>query len=263
MTSHAEDTLVYVYGALRAPARPRFGSGWPGVPGAGSPRAVAAGRNLWLLAADVPAAAFTSEAAGEGMGDVEWIARCAAAHHDVIARAMRRWTIVPFRPFSLFQTDARAVAEVARRRRAIDRAIARVAGCREWVVRAAIDPAAAAAAAPPRAASGTAYLMGRAAARRQAGRVPAGAARLAGGLASAVGAHARAAVRRQASAGDGVLLDLALLVRRDREARVRAAIRGWKPRLAAQGCRVWQTGPWPPYSFVALESGGKARRPRG
>jgi hypothetical protein len=72
-------------------------------------------------------------------------------------------------------------------------------------------------------------------------------------LAAALSAKARATSRRRPSEATGLLLDMALLVPRGRERDVLRIIRGWTPRFAGRGCRVWQTGPWPPYSFVTVE----------
>jgi len=254
-------SLVYAYGVVRSGKRPATGRDWPRLPGGGPPRVLSVGPRLWLLVADVPAGDFQGDALHDRINDVDWLARCGAAHHDAVVKASRRSTFVPFRLFTLFRTDARALAEATRLRRGIERAMDRVDGCREWVVRAAVDPDSTAVRQPASAASGTEYLLRRAAVRRRGRRPPRGAPALARRLADAAGALARRTARRPASADTGVLLDLALLVPRRRERDLERTVRDWSAKFAALGCRVWSTGPWPPYSFVSVgRSAGSAGR---
>lgn len=255
-------SLVYVYGVVRSRTRPAIARDWSRLPGGGAPRVLPAGPRLWLLVADVPAAGFQGDALHNRINDVDWLARCGAAHHDAVVRASRRSTVVPFRLFTLFRTEARALAEAARLRRGIERAMDRVAGCREWVVRAAVDPDAAAGPPEAPASSGTEYLFRRAAVRRHGRRPPRGASTLVRGLVDAVSAQARRTARRPADSDSGVLLDLALLVPRGRERGLGRIVRHWSTRFAALGCRVWTSGPWPPYSFVSVGRSG-ARSDRG
>jgi hypothetical protein len=48
-----------------------------------------AGPRLWLRVADVPAADFQGDALHDRINDVEWLARCGAAHHDAVLRKGR------------------------------------------------------------------------------------------------------------------------------------------------------------------------------
>jgi hypothetical protein len=254
-------SLVYAYGVVRAARRPAIGKDWPRLPKAGRPRALPAGPRLWLLVADVPAEDFEGAALQARIEDLEWLARCGVAHHEAIVRASRRLSIVPFRLFTVFRTEARALEEAARLKGRLERAIERVNGCREWVVRAAVDPDAPVQPARGPARTGTEYLLSRAATRRDVRRPSPGAAKLARELAASVSAHAKRTVRRPPTAEQGVLLDMALLVPRGREPDVSRTLRRWMPKLAERGCRVWQTGPWPPYSFVSVgRSGSRAGR---
>lgn len=256
--------LVYAYGVVGAARRPGVAGTWPRLPGGGRPRLIELGSKRWLVAADVPAADYGAGGLADRIHDLEWVAACGVAHHDTLARLARRLTVVPFRVFTVFESDSRAVAAAARRRRMLDRTFTRVAGCREWVVRAVHDPEADTdsvsngAGAPGRRSSGTAYLLARAASRRARSRPPRGAITLIRSLSADLGRVARRAIRRRPEPGQGVLLDIALLVPRGREEALHRAVRRWTTRLADRGCRVWQTGPWPPYSFV---SGGRANRP--
>ena len=245
------ESLVYAYGVARGARRPSLGRGSPRLPGGGVPRALPVSPRLWLVVADVPAADFQGEALDRRMHDVDWLSRCGVAHHGVIARLGQQRAVVPFRVFTVFRTGERAVAGAARRRRLLERTLDRVDGCREWVVRAAASPLAGDRGPRLEARSGTEYLLTRAARRRSGPRPPSGASRLVRALASEASGIAKQVVRRRPAAEHGVLLDLALLVPRGREAALSRTLRRWTPRLAERGCRVWRTGPWPPYSFAS------------
>lgn len=243
--------LIYAHCALRAPSRPAVTARWPRMPRGSAPRVLDLGRGLWVIVSTVPGREYASELAGR-LSDVEWLAGCGVAHHDVIARAAQGYSVAPFRLLTLFRSDDRVIAEVSRLRSRIERALDRVDNRREWVVRVAAVSAAATPRARKTARSGTSYLMARAAASpRRPGTTP-GARRVARELVAELTAYADRVVKRPSDAAH-VLYDGALLVSRAREHDLGNAVRQWAPRLAPIGCRVSLTGPWPPYSFVTLD----------
>jgi len=101
-------------------------------------------------------------------------------------------------------------------------------------------------------ASGTAYLMARAAQPGTVTTATPDAKRAARALVADLKACADRIVARPSEAAH-VLYDGALLVSREREADLGHVVRQWGSRLAPVGCRVSLTGPWPPYSFVSLD----------
>jgi len=242
--------LVYAHCALRSTTRPAITGRWPRMPGGRAPRALAVGEGLWVIASTVPGPEYEESALATRLSDVEWVAKCGVAHHDVIARAARMHAVAPFRLLTLFRSEARLVEEVMRLRSGLERALDRVDDRREWVVRVA---AVARTPKPPRARSrsGTSYLMARASQPRGPLAPTPGARRVARELVAELKGLAEQVKRRPSDAAH-VLYDGALLVSRTREADLSNAVRQWAPRLAPVGCRVSLTGPWPPYSFVSL-----------
>jgi hypothetical protein len=213
------------------------------------------GSGLWVLVSTVPGKEYERGLARR-MTDVEWVAECGVAHHEVIARAAHGHGVAPFRLLTLFRSEERAIAEVARLRARIERALDRVNDRREWVVRVAAISQARTPKNRPRATSGTSYLMERAAQpssrRASAAAASADARRVARALIAELNEYADQVVQRPSEAAH-VLYDGALLVRREREHDLGRVVRQWAPRLVPVGCRVSLTGPWPPYSFVSLD----------
>jgi hypothetical protein len=221
------------------------------MPGGDAPRALDLGNGLWLIVSTVPAREYESGMT-QNVTDVEWLAECGVAHHDVIVRAARGRSVAPFRLLTLFRTENRVLEEVTRLRPRIERALESVDDRREWVVRvAAVSPTATSAKKrPPR--SGTAYLMKRAARPRATLPATPAARRVARALIADLEVYADRVVQRPSAAAH-VLYDGALLVSRTCERDLGKAVRRWAPRLTPVGCRVSLTGPWPPYSFVSFD----------
>jgi hypothetical protein len=242
--------LVYAHCAVRASSPLQIKGRWPRMPDGGAPRPLPVGGGLWVIVSTVPGLHYEPGSLAARLTDVEWLAQCGVAHHDVIARAARGFAVAPFRLLTLFHSDARVVEETARLRTKIERALARVENRREWVVRVAAmsrnqTPS-------RRASSGTAYLMARAVDRRPHLPTP-GARRITRELVAELKRYADGVAARQPADATHVLYDGALLVSRAREQDLSKAVRRWALRLAPVGCRLSLTGPWPPYSFVTLD----------
>ena len=69
--------------------------------------------------------------------------------------------------------------------------------------------------------------------------------------------HVAEALRRGGAPGSSLLLDLAFLVPPDSEADFLAAAGELRERLAPEGLELEVSGPWPPYSFAALDDAGR------
>ena len=247
--------LTYVYCLVAGQRRPAVARLPAGVPNAGPTRVIEAGGALWLVVASARADAYSAAALAEGLRDLDWVARHALAHEAVVERFLRAKALVPMQLFTLFTSDARALAHVRRRRRALDRVLARVEGCAEWGLRVSWRPQRAPRPRQTRRqpASGAAYLA--ATRDRLAGARHAAAAT----RAEAVRAYAalskttRAARRRtdtESAPGSQVLLDGAFLVPRSGAVRFRTAVRRHAGAIEALGGDVSLTGPWPPYHFA-------------
>jgi hypothetical protein len=253
-------TATYVYGVLKSARAPSFGTKIAGLPGASPPRAVDAGSGVWIVASDAPLARYGEEAIERGLRDLAWVSACASGHEAIVERAARAGTIVPMKLFTLFASDARAIAHVAKLRKKLDRVFVRVGGCDEWGVRVLFDEGAALRASAVRArkasaktSSGTGFLrmkkeqhdaassaIGRA--REEADAVFDALARI------AKDAIVRPPVHRDIAAR--ALLDAVFLVARSRTSAFRAAAKRATTKLGGDGFAVTLTGPWPPYHFV-------------
>jgi hypothetical protein len=251
-------SATYVYCVAPRRRAPSLRRAPAGMPGTGRPRALDAGDGLFLVACDAPLDRYGEAALERGLRDLDWVSACAVAHDAVVEHVGRVGTVVPMRLFTLFASDARALAHVARERRRIERAAARVAGRAEWVARVVLDEARARARrrAPGRAGAGrgTAFLLRKKGEREALGRAAASAQAAAERLYETLAGRAADARRRPPLRAPGggrhLLLDAAFLVPRRGAAAFRAAARRAGAPLGKAGCEVTVTGPWPPYSFV-------------
>ena len=172
-TSADAPRLVYVYCAVEKPVAPRLLAALPAMPDGGAPRAVDLNKDVALIVADVDAAKYHSTAIEAGLSDLDWVSRCGAAHHAVADALVPKHTVVPFRMFTLFESEASARKTLSAATRGITRALARVRDKSEWVLRIGVpDPGRASGeGAQPTTASatsGTSFLAQKAAAKRTA-----------------------------------------------------------------------------------------------
>lgn len=255
--------MTYLYCLVRSARKPVIRRRRPGLPSARAVRAVDAGAGLWLIVSDVDASGYGEGAIAAGLKDLDWVSRCAMGHEAVVEQFLSKSALLPMQMFTIFTSDERALAHVARDRRRIERILRRVAGNVEWgvrvtwdeqAVRGAVEQAHARRDGEPRR-SGSAYLT------RKRDLLDVSRTQLAKARAEAttfhrsLTRHARDAVRRtateQAAAGSRLLLDAAYLVPSARAAAFRAAVRQRARKLAASGVSTMLTGPWPPYNFTS------------
>ena len=230
-----------------------------GLPGATSPRPLAIGSSLWAIAADVPLSRYSAPELEVRLRDINWVADVALQHESVVGyfASLRGATVVPMKLFTMYSTEARALADLTSRRREIARVARRVRDCQEWGVRIAGVKAAPQKASAERVTSGTAFLAAKKRVRDEANARTSEALMAAHDAFAALSRLSRASVRREAPAGAMLppLLDAAFLVPSSSRARFRSAAR----RAAAQCHRAdigfVLTGPWPPYHFVAAGDG--------
>jgi hypothetical protein len=254
------DAATYVYCLVESPVAPRVSDLPAGLAGLGPPRALDAGRPLWLIVADAPLARYGPAPVERGLRDLSWVSARALAHEAVVERCARAGTVIPMKLLTLFTGDDRAVAHVRRRRRSIARVLARVAGRAEWGLRVRFDPARARRAPPgprPRTGAGgqpgTRFLQLRSrqqdAERRLAARARVEALRVYRRLRALADEGRRRALPD--GAAPSLLLDAVLLVgtRTTRRLRREAARLGAEG--ASAGLEIVLTGPWPAYHFAA------------
>jgi hypothetical protein len=88
-----------------------------------------------FVVADAPPGRFGEASIQRGLHDLKWLSRCAVAHEAVVEYFVGARAVIPMKLFTIFESDSRALAEIARNRRQLDRSIRHVAGGREWGVR--------------------------------------------------------------------------------------------------------------------------------
>lgn len=253
---------TYLYCLVRDAQPPALAAAPAGLPGCSSPQAIEVDDGLWLVTARAPLPAYGSEEIDRRLSDLSWVSERAMAHEAVIEHFAAAEAVLPTKLFTLFDSDARALSYVRENRERIDRALDRVAGCSEWGVRVLLNEGrarealAAQSRQETRQPSGTAFLLRKKkeqeASRDLAGRLRAEADAIFAELAES----AAEAVRREPAAppetGGRLLLDAAFLVPRQDGTDFEAAVERCSAGVAARGCEVILSGPWPPYHFVEV-----------
>jgi hypothetical protein len=260
-TSRAAPLLTYAYCIVEGRTAPRI-AGVKGVPDAAPARAVRLGGSRWLVLADVPRRRFDEAALAAGLRDLDWMAACALAHDALIMEVMKSGPVVPMRIFTIFEDEARAVAQAGAAAVRIGKTLGRVAGHAEYGVRIGVTPAARRVRTQAGTAVGRRPITGRSfleqkrdqlAARRQpAGPTPEERQRILTRL-SRLASETRE--RPVPEGGSSVWLDGAYLVPLAGAAAFRGEVERLAIELRAEGQEVVLTGPWPPYSFLDEHAG--------
>ena len=253
------DTATYVYCALQAATRPTLRRGRRGLPASEAPRVMAAGDQLWLIVSTVPLAHYGADVIERGLGDLDWVSRCAMAHEAVVEDAARFGPVIPMKLFTLFGNDERAESHIGRTRKKLARLFDRIAGRQEWGVRVSVDERKAikrrtGPARPAAALSGTGFLMRKKAEKDAARRVLEEALEEGERIFNELAGAATDTRRRtpvQSNTAIRVVLDAAFLVPAKEAGRFRKAVAKQAKTFSGQGYEVTLTGPWPPYNFVS------------
>jgi len=190
--------------------------------------------------------------------DLRWVADCAVAHEQVVEHFTGKGTVIPFKLFTLFTTDQRALDHINETRENLDAVIKRVIGRQEWGVRLRLKAASGPGAIPERArpgaakVSGTQFLLLKKKAQDQARLLKERAVSVAEGAYQELARYGEDARRLPSAPADSdgrIILDAAFLVPLGKAKRFREAVK----RLSAHSGRMFTvtlTGPWPPYNFI-------------
>jgi hypothetical protein len=271
-------TATYVYCIVAVASRPRMTRSRAGLQGLGAVRllpmapaepadepSTRAARPLRLFAvvADAPLAAYSEAAIARGLTDLEWVSRAAIAHEAVVESFIASPAVLPMKLFTIFSSDARAIAHLARQRPQLQAVAARVQGHREWGIRVVLDRAGAVTAAAPlrsnrrpadATASGAGYLQRKKAQHDAVGDLARRAHEVVTDLYDRLARAATQATRRAATTmpppGAPLLLDAAYLVPTTRSRTFQSTAARQARALKPRGYVVTLTGPWPPYSFM-------------
>jgi len=226
-----------------------------GVPGGSTPALLPLTRRLSIVASAVPRDAYAPEIVDARLRDLDWVSGIALAHEAVVERMtrVRGATVIPMKLFTMFSEPDRAVSELRKRQRQLERIVQRIHGCEEWGVRvtrgARPSDRRVRAAAP---ATGTAYLSARKQARDDLREQSAKRRTAAADTLAALGRLAKGAKPRPApeSAASPPLLDAAFLVPRTRSAGFHAGVKRAAARCREAGAELTVSGPWPAYNFI-------------
>lgn len=236
-----------------------------GLPGAGAPRALPIGGSLFAIAATLPDTEYAPDVIDRKLRDVDWVSQAAIGHETLIEAVMAAApTVLPMKLLTLFSGDARLTKDLAARRRTLERAAKKVAGCREYGLRVVASGASSAdagaeSAREARPASGLAFLERKKQVRDVARDRAAARADFAREAFTLLAAAARDAVQRPAVPESGAeaerpLLDAAFLVAPENTAAFARASEALAARASASHCVYKLTGPWPAYHFVNAAS---------
>jgi hypothetical protein len=268
-TGPASDRLVYVYCLLRSarlptPRKPRQ----PRAPKQ-STRLIDAGDGFWMVVSDVPAAEFSEDALAARLQDLDWVSNWAVAHEAIVESFLGRADVVPLKLFTLFHSDARALAWLHGEKRRMRSLFRRIAGREEWSVRLTVSRTSETRGRPPakRAASrgsakgaptsGIAYLRAKQHVQSAQRERLARAERLARRVDTRLGRFATARqaqpILTDSSSPSPLVLRAAYLVPVARVAAFRSAARELTRTIRGQGYRLVLSGPWPPYNFVGAD----------
>ena len=122
--SHA-GTAAYIYCVVERTRVPPTRDVPRGLAGATAPRPLAIGSSLWVIAADVPLSRYAAPELDERLRDINWVADVALQHESVVGyfASLRGTTVVPMKLFTMYSTEARALADLTSRRRDIARVV--------------------------------------------------------------------------------------------------------------------------------------------
>lgn len=265
-TSKATTLATYVYGVVKAKGRasvtaPKLPKGAKGLPDAGPPRILDAGGDYRVVVSSVPLPTYSADSIEAKLRDLDWVGVAAAAHEIVVEGSAASGTVVPMKLFTIFTTDERAIAHVAKMKRDLDRVVAKIAGCDEWGLRILFDEARAlekkqaeqrkSHANDP--VTGKSFLLRKKAQEETRRVLTFEAKQEVDDLFDRLQGTSKKAVRRPPpnhELAGRVLLDAVFLVPQKGITKFKSTIADTAKDLAREGYQISLTGPWPAYSFV-------------
>ena len=184
------------------------------------------------------------------MENLDWLAGASVRHQRVVAAIHESTTVLPARFATLFLSRETLAAHVNDSKAQIRRDLDRVEGADEYGIK--IFGAPKAELIPPAGSSGRDYLQRKSTMLKQVGK-PAMTPQLEAFVDDVTRIAAESAPGGSVSGGQRNLVwQRSVLVPRKARQRLEAALAAVRER--AQGYRIECTGPWPPYSFIAVKA---------
>ncbi|MGZ7032664.1 MAG: GvpL/GvpF family gas vesicle protein [Thermoanaerobaculia bacterium] len=257
-------TVLYVYAITRKAAKPRGeaidrSEDFVTIESAG----------VCAVATPVSASEFSQEAIDGHAGDLEWLGAIGYRHQAVVADLMKQTAIVPLRAFSLFSSEDALRTYLAENAEAFRRVLDRLDGKQEWTLRIEFEPERWSESLTKRvdalrslhteinrAAPGKAFLL-----KKKLDEAKKSASKEAeqqivieieSAILEALRCETIAESRQERSGG---FPQINVLINRDEESRLQDVQEKVNDRYATEGVTVALTGPWPPYSFAAMNNG--------
>ena len=229
--------------------------------------ALTTGRRIYLVREDdlgllvSPVAPDELEVDPDDLSETGRLALLARGHDAVVRAAADAGPVLPLRFGTVVPDEGAARTLLRAHVGAAREQLRRIGTAREWGVRLvrtlpADDEPALAGGARRAGLSGTEYLTRRRQALQRADDVTRAAADCAERLQDSLAGHVTESLRRGGSPGSSLLLDMAYLVPTETEAEFLGQVQHLTEDLETQGLALEVTGPWPPYSFVALTPEG-------
>jgi hypothetical protein len=249
------DAGIYLYAVARHPGSP-LPEGLKGV--GGRPVRTVAHAGLVAYISTVPLDEFGDEPLRRSMEDLDWLGETARAHHRVVEAVAERGPTAPVRLVTVYRSEERIRVLLDQRHDDFLEVLARVAGRREWGVKAYVDPTASPARSTETGAQpgrpGTAYLKRRQANLRTREEEWRHAAVRADHIHEVLNSIAVASRRHRpqdpqlSGREEWMILNGAYLVDHERDEEFADAVES----LRGDGVEMEITGPWAPYSFSTL-----------
>ena len=218
------------------------------------------------LSATFTTADISQEVIDQRANDVEWLGAIGYRHQDVVSALMNATAVVPLRAFTLFSSAEALKAWLTAQREILDRMLERLAGRREWTLRIELEPERWNAAIIRRvaalsdlqreiadAAPGRAFLLRKKLDDQKKKHAQDAERQLVAEIETAVVDRLRCeAVAENRERREGAFPQINVLITRDEESVLQDAVGAINERYGADGVTVGTTGPWPPYTFAAM-----------
>lgn len=209
---------------------------------------------------------FSQEAIDSRAGDLEWLGAIGYRHQDVVADLMRRTAIVPLRAFTLFSSEEALRSYLHEHAERLNKALDRLDGKQEWTLQVEFEPSRWSESLASRvgslrtlqseidsAAPGKAFLLRKKLEDEKKRSSKEAEQQVVAEIEQLVLEKLRSETLAETrERRDGAFPQINVLINRDEEAALQELQMLLAERYAAEGVTLGLTGPWPPYTFAAM-----------